>query len=384
MSLVRQSVISLAAVAVAVALWIAYVPAATPWLDRVGILDALGIDPAEAQQTAAGGPPGGRGPAQVVTESVTMALLANRVSAIGDGRALRSVTVRPESGGRIVEVGIAPGQFVEEGALIARLDDVAEQIAVERARLTLANAREELDRLSQLEETGAVTGVRYREAQLAAAAAELELREAEFELEQKTIRAPIGGWAGLVDLQVGDRVTAQDSIATITDRTDILVDFRVPERVIGMLEPGMAFAARPLALPDTVLTGGIDAVDNRVDRTSRTLGVRGRLDNEGDRLRGGMAFEVTMEFAGRELPSVSPLAVQWSDAGSFVWAVRDGRAVQVPARIVQRGANAVLVEAELSPGDEVVVEGVQSLRPGAEVALAGRSVRLAGGSRQRG
>jgi len=50
--------------------------------------------------------------------------------------------------------------------------------------------------------------------------------------------------------------------------------------------------------------------------------------------------------------------------------VRDGKAAQVPVSIRQRNADSVLVEAALGPGDLTVTEGVQSLRPGAEVALA--------------
>jgi multidrug efflux pump subunit AcrA (membrane-fusion protein) len=70
------------------------------------------------------------------------------------------------------------------------------------------------------------------------------------------------------------------------------------------------------------------------------------------------------------VPSVSPLAIQWGADGAFVWVVRAAKAARLPVRILQRNADAVLIEADLQPGDLVVTDGVQALRPGADVALA--------------
>jgi RND family efflux transporter MFP subunit len=106
-----------------------------------------------------------------------------------------------------------------------------------------------------------------------------------------------------------------------------------------------------------------------VDRASRTLRVQGRLDNADDGLRAGQAFSVALSFPGETLPSVDPLAIQWSGDGSFVWLARDGVAERVPVTIRQRTNSAVLVEGALEPGDAVITEGVQTLRPGAEVRV---------------
>ena len=75
-------------------------------------------------------------------------------------------------------------------------------------------------------------------AELAEKGAELSVEQAEFDLSQKVIRAPIGGWVGLLDIEVGDRITNQDILATLTDRSRILVDFRVSERLTSQVRPG--------------------------------------------------------------------------------------------------------------------------------------------------
>ena len=110
-----------------------------------------------------------------------------------------------------------------------------------------------------------------------------------------------------------------------------------------------------------------------MDPASRTLRIRARIDNPEDKLRAGMAFSVGMRFAGDTFPAVDPLAVQWDAEGSYVWQVVDGKSVKTRVRIIQRNPDVVLVDAELKADDAVVVEGLQRVREGADVRIAGAS-----------
>ncbi|TCO72033.1 efflux RND transporter periplasmic adaptor subunit [Rhodovulum euryhalinum] len=377
--MLRQLALSALVVLGTLALWVAYVPSAKPVLDRMGVLDMFGI---EATAPGAGdtGQPRRGGATAVVVEEVAEGRISDRVASIGDGKALRTVNVRAKAAGEVMELGFEDGAHIEADSLILRLEDEAERIAVERARLMLEDARDEARRLARLENTGAVTEVSRRAADLALRTAELALREAQFDLDRRSVFAPISGWAGVVDLAVGDSVSAQDMLVTITDRSQILIDFRVPERVVGQITQGMPLEARPLAMPDTVLKGTVHAIDNVVDPASRTLRVQGRLANDADRLRAGMAFEVILRFPGEALTSVDPLSVQWSAEGAYVWAVREGKAARVPVTIRQRNADSVIVEADLEIGEPLVTEGVQTLRQGIEVRIVAPQAALATGS----
>lgn len=369
MKALRQLIVSIAVLAAGLYVWIAYVPAAQPMLERIGLLDLLGMEAAQAPENGSQRAWGGGGAARVITAEVGEQARTDDIEAIGDGRARRSVSVRANTGGIITDLALDAGMHVKEGTVIVRLQDQAERIALERGRVELQNARTDADRIEQLAERGAVTKVRALEAELALRSAELEVQQAEFDLSQRRIRAPISGWVGIIDLEQGDRVSAQDLLVTITDRTSILIDFRVPERVIGKIEVGQPLKVMPLGQPDRVLAGEISAMDTTVDRASRTLLVQGRVPNHDERLRAGMAFSVTLSFPGDTLLSIPPLALQWSSAGPFVWAVRDGKAAQVPVAIAQRNEDSVLVTSqELAPGEMVVTEGVQTLSDGAEVS----------------
>ncbi|MEI4262099.1 efflux RND transporter periplasmic adaptor subunit [Roseovarius sp. D0-M9] len=365
MKALRQILLSFAVVAAGVYVWIAYVPAAQPMLDRIGLLDLLGIEAADGEDQNAKGP---GGPARVVTERVTEQALADNITAIGNGRAHRSVSVRANAEGIIMDLMLEAGQYVESGSVIARLQDQAEQIALERAQIQLQNNLADAERIRQLATTGAVTEVRVLETELAMRSAELAVRQAEFDLSERQIEAPISGWVGIIDLEIGDRVSAQDILVTITDRSSILIDFRVPERVVGKIMIGQRIDVTPLGLPDRILSGEVAAIDTVVDRASRTLLVQGRVPNDEDLLRDGMAFSVKLSFPGDTLLSIAPLALRWSSGGPYVWAVREGKAVEAPVAIVQRNNDAVLVTSDdLKPGETVVTEGVQTLREGAEV-----------------
>ncbi|MAM60053.1 efflux RND transporter periplasmic adaptor subunit [Maritimibacter sp. UBA3975] len=373
-----QIVAVTAVVAAFLAIWVTQVPSARAWLDEAGISDVIGLPPAEAAEEASGPRRfGGFGPAKVITAPVGTGALNDRITAIGDGRALRSVAVRAEASGRITEIGFRAGDMVEEGTVIFHLDDEAETIALDRARLLLEDAQSDADRLDRLRQAGSATAVALSEAELALRTAELSVRQAEFDLDQRVVRAPIAGWAGLLEYEVGDRVSATEELVVLSDRSEIQIDFRVPERVLGSLETGMSITASPLALPGVEIEGEVVAIDNVVDRNSRTVRVLGQLANDGDRLREGMSVEVELAFEGDPYPTVDPLAVQWSSDGSFVWTVREGKAVRVPVEIRQRNSEAVLVEGALEPGEPVVIEGVQTLRPGAEVEVEDDRAALA-------
>lgn len=361
-----------------VALWAAalWMPGAAGMLRSWGlgqVMDQMGL-PAEAAAPVAPGagrPRGAGGGAMVRAEPPGEGRVADIVAAIGDGRALRSVTLYSQTPGHTAEVLVQSGQRVTAGAVILRLDSEAEEIGLERARLVLDDARTRRDRVQQLRGSGAATDVQIREAELAVRQAELGLRQAEFDLEQRTLLAPIDGWLGILNVEPGTQVSTQTEIAQIDDRSALLVEFRLPESMVGRVAMGDIVEAESLAGGQGRVTGHVSAIDNRVDAASRTLRVQARLDNAEDRLRAGMAFSIRIALPGIPAASVDPLAVQWSREGAFVWVVRDGLATRLPIAILQRADEVVMVEADFQPGDLVVVEGVQSVRPGAPVTLQG-------------
>ena len=353
--------------------WAVFLPASHPVLDRAGLLApmrAVGLPIPDANNGSGGGPPFGRGgEVQVVAQEVANADADSRLVAIGTARALRGVTLTSEVAGTLENVAVASGDWVEAGSLIAELTVEAQQLALARAELALRDAQARADRVAQLRESGSATQVQIDEAELALNRATLDLRDAEFELRRRQIKAPISGWIGLIALEPGNQVTTSTELVRLDDRSKLLIDFDVPERFVGLIGVGDALQASPLSRPGDVLQGQVRATDARVDQGNRSLRIQGEIENEDDRLRPGMAFRVSVALPGERLPMVDPLAIQWDRDGAFVWALDDeNKAQRIRVEIVQRRDDAVLLRADMQAGTIVVIEGVQNLRPGAEVS----------------
>ena len=395
--MLRQLVLSFVVLAAAAAGYVFFVPGATEQLAQLGIVlplpeAASAANPAAGGQAGAGqqarptggqvgqgqggpgsaGGAGGRGGNRapvIVTAPAAMGTINDRLSAIGEGAAARSATIISPAAGTLLELSAAPGDMVEAGAVIGRLDAEAEEIAYERAKLGEADAAAALTRIRELANVNNATTVQVTAAELSARNAELELQNAELALKRRTITTPIAGRVGLFQVNAGNAVTGQTVVTTVEDTSNILISFWVPERYASAVVPGMPLTASAVALPGESIAGEVTAVDNRIDPTSRTLQVQAEVPNADGRLRPGMSFSVTMAFPGESFPSVDPLAIQWSSDGAFLWRYAEGKVERVPVSIIQRNSDGVLVSADLAEGDAVVVQGIQQLTNGAQVRL---------------
>jgi len=357
---------------------IVVVAAAAYWWSQ-----SQGTAPSDGAQTAQAGPGGqsggggrgGRGPsaALVVVQPVVDAVINDRLKAVGSGTALASVSVVPLSSGLLTDVLVKSGQRVSKGDVLALLDDDEQSLARDRAARTAENAAVDEARLAQLYRTRTTTEAELIRTRADLADANLALREAELALARRKITAPIDGVVGLVAVDSGNYVTTQTEIVTIDNRETIVLEFWVPERFANQIAVGQPIEATAQANPSRVHHGLITGISSRVESDSRTLPVEAQLDNQDDTLRPGMSFNLSLAFNGETYPAVDPLAIQWDSTGSFVWRVKDDKAERVPVKIIQRNPESVLVASELVAGDDVVTEGLLSLRPGAQVRIQSAS-----------
>jgi RND family efflux transporter MFP subunit len=306
----------------------------------------------------------------VGTAAVTAQRSGEAIRAVGTGRAVRSVTLYPQAAGLVEEILFTPGEEVLAFRPLLRLDSDVEAIELRRARSEAANAAQALARLERLAPSGAVPASQVDEARAAALLAEADVDAAAIAFDRRTLRAPFDGVMGLLDVSIGDAINTQTAVATIDDRSEILVEFEVAEAYAARIVPGLGVAASTPAFPGLTFEGEIRAVDSRLDEVSRTLRVRAALPNDEDRLRPGMSFAVELAFPGEPMPAVPAVALQWDRQGAHVWGVIDGAARRIEVRVVERLGGLVLLDAPLAAGDLVVVEGIQRLSEGLAVTIA--------------
>jgi RND family efflux transporter MFP subunit len=307
----------------------------------------------------------------VIVAGVTSAKDDLLFEAVGTGRAKRSVMLRLEAEGKVVASNLVSGQRFAAGDVLLSLEDEEQRLALAETRR--AEARRVLERFQRLRTSGAAATATLDQARTEAEIAALEVEKAQKELEDRVLRAPFGGVVGLPDVEVGDWVDSGVDIATLDDRSLLLVEFNLPEQLLSRIEPGLLISATTPAFGGKTFRGAVIDIDTRVDATSRAARIRVAIPNDQDELRPGASFTVSLTLPGSEYPVVPELAVQFSKGILHVWRVNGETAEKVEVRLVRRRNAEVLVEGPLSPGDQVVVEGTQRLAPSKKITIVGGS-----------
>lgn len=337
-----------------------------------------------------GGPGGRGGSTTVVLEPLALAPYEDVLRAIGSGVALRSVDVTSSVSGAVVEVAILPNTEVAAGDVLLRLDARIETLNLQIAEAELGQARQTHERYETLRTNGNLTisEVDMADAELAAQLAEANVGLAEAALGDRTIRAPINGRVGLSTVETGDRIGTDDVIVTLVDTTTLIVEFELPERSIGLLEPDREVLLSTPVYTGRVFTGEVAAFDSRLDEVTRSVTVRASVDNADGALWSGMTFAIRILDTTAPLPAVPATAVTWTRDGAEIWTAAEGTAARVPITILYRSGDRVWITAEVAEGVPVIVEGAQWVREGGTVQDADAPARAddgpQGGARGQG
>lgn len=294
------------------------------------------------------------------------------LEAVGTGRANRSVMLRAEAEGRIVEMPLEPGKRFEARDVLLRINDTEQQLAVDLARTRLEDARRTADRLAQLRGRGAATVSSLDDARTASEIAAIELGRAEETLSNHILRAPFDGVAGLADVELGAWVGTDVPVASFDDRSVILVEFDLPEAFLPRVDEGLPVSATTPAVPGKRFEGHVSVIDSRIVASNRSVKVRVAIPNPDDSLRPGASFTVRLELPGERFPVVPELALQFGSGSLHVWRVDGDIAERVEVRLVRRRDGTVLVDGPLEEGDRLVTEGTQRLVPGEPVRVLER------------
>ncbi|MFQ3220206.1 MAG: membrane fusion protein (multidrug efflux system) [Paraglaciecola sp.] len=307
-------------------------------------------------------------PADVISQRLQFEAHKLEVEAVGTAEAFRSVNIFPAAADKVVAVNFVPGQKVEKGMMLLALDARRQRTALQRAKIQLQDASRTLTRLKQSKQRGAVTQSVLDDAATAEALAEVQLAEANDDLDDRTVMAPFSGVVGLTDVEVGDRIGINTLITTIDMREQLFINFRAPESALSLLLGDSQVTVQPWTDRNLTLPAEVAELDSRVAETDRTIRARALLANEEDIFRPGMSFRVNLSFYGQRYAVIPESGLSWGATGSYIWLVQQNKAKKVAVDIKQRLTGKILVSGEISEGDELIIEGIQRLRDGQEVA----------------
>lgn len=326
------------------------------------------------QREVSGGPAPAAGVVeQPAVETVAVALHAmpDEVSAVGTLRSNESVVLRPEVSGRIRAIHFEEGRPVDVGVLLVELDDGVQRAEQQQASANLELAEAHFQRTADLFQRKFVSQSARDEAASRLEIARAQLRLAQARLERMRIQAPFAGTVGIRNVSVGDFVKDGEALINIEDISTLKVDFRLPERYLPLIRPGLALDVRSDTLPEARFKATVAAVDPLVDAQGRAVVVRATFANADGRLRPGMFVRVRVVLAERpEVVAVPEEALVAAPGDTqFVFQVVDGKARRVEVRTGVRRDTRVEIVAGLKRGDVVVTAGQLKLRDGMAVRV---------------
>ncbi|SDD93316.1 membrane fusion protein, multidrug efflux system [Cupriavidus sp. YR651] len=341
-----------------------------------------------------------------------------RVWANFSGRlnAVDEALVRPEVGGKIVEIRVHDGQTVKAGDVMFVIDPRPYEAAVAKARADLAAARARAEFAAA--EYGRAKGLidaeaiplsvhdqrtnEHRMAQAAVLAADATLRQASINLDYAYVKAPIAGRISRAEITVGNLVQPGANAPVLTrivSNDGIYADFDVDEQVYtqsirqhaGTLgkEQQIPVEMRVQGDAANVYKGVIYTFDNKIDTRSGTIRARAKFANRDGALVPGMFASIGLSDASDTVALVVPdVAIGSDQSKKYVYVV--GRDDKVAYREVRLGAGLDgrhVVTSGLQSGERVIARGLQFVRPDATVVpkeVAADELKTAATSAARG
>ena len=354
------------------------------------------------------------------TEAVTQGTIAAKITATGTLSPLVTVQVGSQVSGRIAQLLVDFNSPVKKGEVIARIDPMLFEAAVQQARANDGAARANVakakaqavdaDRqarrmralrrqhlVAQADLDTARTNADVAHAQVTASEAALEqaaagLHQAQINLDYTTIVSPIDGVVISRNVDVGQTVAAsfQSPVLFVLaqDLKQMQVDSSVAEADVGRLQPGMTASFTVDAYPSQTFTGTIRQIRNAAQTVQNVVTYDAVIDvaNPDLELKPGMTANITVVYAERKdavrVPSSAlrfrpppewlgakpggraPMPVQLGDRRT-VWLLKAGKPEAVSIRVgVSDGTSSELVQGDLHPGDRLVTEVLAQRKSG--------------------
>jgi RND family efflux transporter MFP subunit len=302
---------------------------------------------------------------------------------------LKVVEVRSQISNLVREVLIKEGQTVQQGQSMFLLDDRNDRANLEKLKATLARDRalavdqdRQLSRAKELRAQNFIsqgsldTTTAQRDAAWALVKSdEAAVAAAEVALDYNTIRAPISGRTGVVNVFPGTLVQpAAAALVTVTQIDPIAVQFNLPESQYARLKAshGSDQGLVTATIPSTTqsVKGEMYFVDNNIDVANGTIRVKARFANPKGDLWPGQFVQTRVELGVLKDALVIPAdAVVTSVNGRFVYVVGEDNTVKPkPVKDVYAYKETLVVDG-ITAEDRIVLDGRQNLRPGAKVRI---------------
>lgn len=282
----------------------------------LGGVDAVADHPSIREQNAHTTANGNRRePTVVRARTLTASAYSDEVAIRGHTENKRTVEVRAETQGRVVERPVERGTLVETGDLLCQLAVEDRQARVGQATEAVNQAQIEHEGSLRLQDGGFQSKTAIAQAKSRLATAEAQLEAATLDLERTFIRAPFDGVVEQTLLEIGDYAQPATPCARIVDLDPMLLVGQVSERDVSRLAIG-ATAVGVLASGETA-TGTISFIGHQADPATRTYRVEATVANPDHRLLSGATADITIVVGEVGAHRISSAVLALDDSGQM-------------------------------------------------------------------
>jgi multidrug efflux system membrane fusion protein len=322
--------------------------------------------------------------AKAVKQSVPV-----RLEALGTVTTIAAVAVKPRIDSEIIAVKFEDGQRVKQGDVLFVMDSRSIETEIRRVEAVIIGAEAQFEQASRdvvrytdLVGKNATTVVTLNNAQTQvnvnralADSNKATLEGLKVQLSYCTIRAPIAGRISMASVKAGNIARQADTtpLATINQVAPIYVSFTVPQR--NLPDVRAATAAETASLVAVVPgsgaqeTGQVTMVENTVDPATGMVTIRATMPNDKEVLWPGTLVNTALTLRAEDRITIPATALQLSQAGSFVFVVKDNIATVRSVKIERTVDGVSVVEAGVEEGDVVVTDGQLLLSNGTKVTI---------------
>ncbi len=243
-------------------------------------------------------------PTRVRVKTLDARPFIEEIQASGQTEAARTVEIRAETDGRVVELPVAEGRAVAEGDLLVRLDRAERDAQLAQVKARAQQRSIEFEAARTLASSGFQSQTRRAEALADLETAKADLAILEVDVARTEITAPLDGILDRRPAEIGSFVQRGDHVATIVDVNPILVVAQVSEKDVTKLQVGMPAQTRLTTGPNHI--GVVSYIAIVADSQTRTFRVEVEIENRERRIGEGMSAEIKVKLPPVQAHLVSP------------------------------------------------------------------------------
>lgn len=315
---------------------------------------------------------GQRGRNQVAVDAIIAkpSVLDNQISVSGSILAFEEVALMSEMSGRVVQINLPEGSFVQKGTLLVQIYNDDLQANLKKTQAQLENQEKILERQTELLKVNGVSQNDYDQTSLLVKTLKADIESQQSVIRKTQVLAPFDGVIGLKNISIGAMVNSSTLLTTIRMENKLKLDFSVPEKYSNEVKPGFKVNFS-ISGNDTPYDATVIATEGGIDAATRNIKVRALVNSKSEELVPGRFTNVDLSLGENKNAILIPTqAIIPQERNKSVIIAKKGKAHFVLVKTGVRKESMVEITEGIAPGDTVITNGILFLKEGIKLSFS--------------